>query len=1267
MLATNPGDQGPGSVTGPSRPDSLNLTGNLPHLHPERLQSGRPGAADQQHRPGPGPADTTAGQAIAAACDGSRKGDGCGGWGVAVRLADGRLLERSGAERDTTNNRQELLAAIEALQLLAQLPHSQGLELATDSRYVLDGLTRWLPGWKRNGWSTSTGAPVKNRRLWERLERAAAAAPGVRLVWVKGHNGHELNEAADRLATAAAEALQQLPTEPTEASAYSGPIGSSWDTAAGPDEPLPEHLAEWVTGSACHPELAAANVQSLQGSAVLEALAGDRLEQLGGHAQQYATGDVVRLLRRLEPIAAAGGWWCAGLDPQADWAPMRWGTFKPDAPRFDQERGKARKYEHPIAAPARCWWLRVPAAVAQLVADRHGLTLPAAVAADSAGDAGAFWRWWASTRALPLVVTEGAKKAAALLSAGLPAVALPGIWNGCPKDRETGRPALLADLAAVPLKGRVCLVLFDAPKPGKRDPAEPKAATRLGRLLAAAGADPKVGTVPGSHGKGADDHLANGGTWEQLAEALRKPKPAPVLPVLRRPDLIAPAGAYLGESVTIPHDRRVVALASLMGSGKTQLIAQKLAPLQAEGRRVVLIAHRRSLGASTAADLGLPWADEAAPGSDLRQTGIGLCADSLCPSSRLRFNPADWSGAVVVIDEVTAVLRHALMAQGTAISRRRVPVLQALGELLARASLVIVADAQMDDATLAAIEAAAGERAYLIGSEHQPAAGRELTYHETRGSWYEALGEQLQQRQPVWISTTAAEATSANSAKNVAVWVAGQWPGARVLVVDAETVDDPEHDAHRLARDPDGIAGAHDVVIASPAIAAGLSVTLADHFGAVFVAAGGTTDPGAVAQAAGRVRAGCPRHVYAPNRSPGNHLQIGCGSPFADRVLLQLQRHEQVTVGQLAAAGWSVTSNSAGPWLQLWAQAAAQQNGARLAFASTVLGLLAREGYAVQQAPESAAKCPEMLQVIAQAEAEAEQERIIAAPVPTDQQAAQLKESRKRLSKEERAQLQRWRVDRAWGLQGADPSPLLLDAHDDGAAGRVVFRWAITDPAAGLLVAAHDRQQAQQQAADGRNWAPDLTRAALGPKVTFARALGLPAWLERSDWFGPDDRQLLDLVVAVTAHSDGIAQVLGVTTAKRPLTTLRGLLALVGARLESRRVRLPAGDAGDSYRAYSYKVVVDPLAWSPPEDAGPLPDRVTPEQVIAAWCDGLGQAACPKKSPTDKGERFGTDPDDPHHNRQTRPQHHTTDRPGPVPCSSSSRRPRRRARQQVAA
>ncbi|MFO0002101.1 MAG: DUF3854 domain-containing protein, partial [bacterium] len=119
----------------------------------------------------------------------------------------------------------------------------------------------------------------------------------------------------------------------------------------------------------------------------------------------------------------------------------------------------------------------MPAGVAQLVADRFELALPQDVAADVDGSSGQFWRWWAQTPTMPLVLVEGGKKAGALLSAGVPGVGVPGIWNGAPKDAN-GRPALHPDRAAMPLAGRPCWVLFD--RSDRRNPDEPKAARRLG-------------------------------------------------------------------------------------------------------------------------------------------------------------------------------------------------------------------------------------------------------------------------------------------------------------------------------------------------------------------------------------------------------------------------------------------------------------------------------------------------------------------------------------------------------------------------------------------------------------------------------------------------------------------------------------------------------------------------------------------------------------------------------------------------------------------
>lgn len=128
--------------------------------------------------------------------DGACSGNpGPGGWGAVLIHAKGRR-EIQGGEALTTNNRMELMAAIAALESL-QRPCS--VELHTDSRYVMDGITKWLANWKRNGWRTSDKKPVKNEDLWRRLE-SATAPHAVRWRWIKGHAGHPENERADALA-----------------------------------------------------------------------------------------------------------------------------------------------------------------------------------------------------------------------------------------------------------------------------------------------------------------------------------------------------------------------------------------------------------------------------------------------------------------------------------------------------------------------------------------------------------------------------------------------------------------------------------------------------------------------------------------------------------------------------------------------------------------------------------------------------------------------------------------------------------------------------------------------------------------------------------------------------------------------------------------------------------------------------------------------------------------------------------------------------------
>ena len=136
--------------------------------------------------------------------DGACSGNpGPGGWGAILTYGE-HEKELKGGEPHTTNNRMELMGAISALEALKK-PCT--VELHTDSKYVHDGISKWIHGWKRNGWKTAEKKPVKNAELWQRLE-AAAAPHQVEWIWVRGHAGHPENERADALARGAIAAVR---------------------------------------------------------------------------------------------------------------------------------------------------------------------------------------------------------------------------------------------------------------------------------------------------------------------------------------------------------------------------------------------------------------------------------------------------------------------------------------------------------------------------------------------------------------------------------------------------------------------------------------------------------------------------------------------------------------------------------------------------------------------------------------------------------------------------------------------------------------------------------------------------------------------------------------------------------------------------------------------------------------------------------------------------------------------------------------------------
>ncbi|KAM3092382.1 DUF3854 domain-containing protein, partial [Phormidesmis sp. 146-12] len=429
------------------------------------------------------------------------------------------------------------------------------------------------------------------------------------------------------------------------------------------------------------------------------------------------------------------GWWVSGIDPFAEWQRMDWGRFKPDGetPVFDRAKQKPAKYLSPSLGKgsSRLVLLDVPGHVWQKVADRFGSE---ARGVSSKAASGSFWEWvWKNN--IPIVLTEGEKKAGCLLSQGFAAIALPGIFSGYRRDTRQ----LIAELAHFATEGRSVHICFDYETKPKTIQNIVLATARLGQLLTRSGCEVNVISLPGPQ-KGVDDFVVAAGSsafedvytaaaslevWQ--ASRLWSLTYAPTI-VLNQPylrDLPYPTSGLVG-------------VKSAKGTGKTTALQKLIRGAIAQGRKVLVITHRIQLGKAICQGLGIDWIEELPESETQGQFGYGLCIDSLHPHSKARFNPEDWEGAIVILDEVEQVLWHAL--NSATCYKQRVKILETLQELaqvvFSTGGLLIAQDADLSDVSIDYLRGLADDAIapWIVVNQWQAEQGWNVSLYDTKNA-----------------------------------------------------------------------------------------------------------------------------------------------------------------------------------------------------------------------------------------------------------------------------------------------------------------------------------------------------------------------------------------------------------------------------------------------------------------------------------------------------------------------------------------------------
>lgn len=979
----------------------------------------------------------------------------------------------------------------------------------------------------------------------------------------------------------------------------------------------PEALKEWVEGSGVHPELTALNVESISGRVPYE-----RLLYNWDSSKVHPDAIWREINRRFGDNWGHGGWWCSGIDVLTG-EDSRWGCFKPSKPRVDKSKGfnpnkpKLIKYEHPVKTPTEIFALRVPHHIWEKISSRYNVPI---------GNYVYFWEWVKNHPEIPIFVTEGAKKAGALLTAGYCAIALPGVRSGYrqPKDEfgnKTGQPYLIPQLKAFAQPNREIYLCFDQDTKQRTVRDVNQAIGATAKLLTKQRCKVKVVVWHPELGKGVDDLIVTHGV-ETVHQAFETALPCEIWGVVQLVKLTYPVDLEVNyEKLTEeiepgkyrarfspPPGYQLICLKSPKNTGKTEWLAQLVEPLIHAGGKVLLLTHRIQLGEELCKRLGIDYVTELKDSETGGLWGYGLCVDSLHPESQARFKPEEWEGAYIIIDEAEQVFWHLL--NSSTCQSERVPILQCLKQVIQTAlsteGKVFLSDADLCDISIDYVRSLAGFdlKPWVVCNTWKPEQGWLVTNFDGNNpsQLVAALENHIEQGGVPFVCVSGQKKKSQWGTQNLEAYLKRRFPSKRILRIDRESIADPEHPAYGCMTHLNELLPEYDIVLASPTLETGVSINCV-HFTSAWGIFQGVQTCDSVRQALARVRDKVPRYVWI--RKTG-FSRVGNGSTSVNAVLASQHKLAQANVSLLAQADFTedIDLDFQPESLRAWARKAVVVNLGMASYRATILESLVNEGHTVIEPEKLDEAAGELTKDAVKETKDSEYQAHCSAVAEVETDPSKHDELKDKRAKTytERLQFEKGEIERRYNVP---VTPDLVEKDANGWHSQLRLHYYLTVGRQHLLIREANAARKQLEVGNGAVFKPDFNKRQIGAKIWILDTIGFDKLMRRTE-LRADDSELLRIADYCKQHAFEVKTATGMTISPKdsPMAIAQKIVGLIGYRFPCLRREGSRGSQVRVYGAAAASFVTDDEGKTLINDQGqaiPLADGR--EEVFAAWLE----------------------------------------------------------------